>query len=118
MAIHSLRVGGSFVQTGVRNKNVVFPIATVSENEISVKGCHRYAAGDFKMALELAFTRKIELKPLITDIVDFEDVVEAWETTVRGEGIKTLIRGVGYTDDLEEFALERNGTSRYTSHYA
>ncbi|KAJ5547278.1 hypothetical protein N7494_004863 [Penicillium frequentans] len=118
MAIYSLRVGGSFVQTGVGKKNVVFPIATVSENEINVKGCYRYGAGDFKMALELAFTRKIELKPLITKIVNFENVDEAWEITARGDGIKTLIRGVGYTDDLEEFANERNGTSRYGSHYA
>lgn len=118
MAIYSLRVGGSFVQAGVGKKNVVFPIATVSENEINVKGSYRYAAGDFKMALELAFTRKIELKPLITKIVNFDNVDEAWEITARGEGIKTLIRGVGYTDDLEEFANERNGTSRYGSHYA
>ncbi|KAJ6006784.1 hypothetical protein N7451_004728 [Penicillium sp. IBT 35674x] len=118
MAIHSLRVGGSFVQTGVGKKNVVFPIATVSENEINVKGCYRYGAGDFKMALELAFTRKIELKPLITKIVDFENVDEAWEITARGDGIKTLIRGVGYTDDLEEFANERIVSSRYGSHYA
>ncbi|KAJ5765773.1 hypothetical protein N7520_005332 [Penicillium odoratum] len=115
MAIHALRVGGSFVQTGLGKRNVAFPIASVLENEISVQGCFRYGAGDFKMGLELAFTRKIELKPLITKIVDFENVVEAWETTGRGEGIKTLIRGVGYTDDLEDFASERNGTSRYGS---
>ncbi|KAJ5708543.1 hypothetical protein N7488_008344 [Penicillium malachiteum] len=98
MAIHSLRVGGSFVQTAVGNsKNVLFPIATVLENEINVKGCYRYAAGDFKMALELAFTRKIELKPLITKVVDFENVTEAWEISRRGHGIKTLIRGLGIT---------------------
>ncbi|KAJ5917263.1 hypothetical protein N7466_010817 [Penicillium verhagenii] len=118
MAIYSLRVGGSFVQTGRGKRSVVFPISTVLDNEINVKGSFRYAAGDFKMGLELAFTRKIELKPLITKIVDFENVVEAWETTGRGEGIKTLIRGVGYTDDLEEYATERNGNLRYGSHYA
>ncbi|KAJ6084922.1 hypothetical protein N7499_004551 [Penicillium canescens] len=96
-AIHSLKVGGSFVQTGLGNRNVNFPISTVSENEITVKGCYRYGAGDFKMALELAKSRKVELKPLITKVVPFENVVEAWETTKRGEGIKTLIRGVGRT---------------------
>ncbi|KAJ5306879.1 hypothetical protein PENANT_c003G02256 [Penicillium antarcticum] len=93
-AIHSLKVGGSFVQTGLGNRNVNFPISTVSENEITIKGCYRYGAGDFQMALELAKSRKIELKPLITKVVPFENVVEAWETTKRGEGIKTLIRGV------------------------
>ncbi|KAJ5766138.1 uncharacterized protein N7511_003754 [Penicillium nucicola] len=94
-AIHVLKVGGSFVQTGLGNRNVKFPISTVSENEITVKGCFRYGAGDFQMALELAKSRKIELKSLITKVVPFENVVEAWETTQRGEGIKTLIRGVG-----------------------
>lgn len=118
MAIHSLRVGGSFVQTGLGKRNVSFPISTVSENEITVKGCFRYAGGDFKMGLELAFTRKIELKPLITKIMDFENVTEAWETARRGKGIKTLIRGVGYKDDLEDFVSERNGSvGRYGSQY-
>lgn len=101
MAIHALRVGGSFVQTGLGQRNVSFPISTVSENEINVKGCFRYGPGDYKMALELAFTRKIELKSLITKIVPFEKTVEAWEIAKRGEGIKTLIRGVGFTDEHE-----------------
>ncbi|KAJ6015285.1 hypothetical protein N7540_009876 [Penicillium herquei] len=120
MAIHSLRVGGSFVQTALGSeRNVVFPIATVLENEINVKGCFRYAAGDFKMALELAFTRKIELKPLITKVVDFENVTEAWETVRHGHGIKTLVRGVGYNDDLEDFVSERCGSStcKYAAQY-
>jgi D-xylulose reductase len=93
-AIHSLKVGGSFVQTGLGNRHVNFPISTVSENEITIKGCFRYGAGDFQMALELAKSKKVDLKSLITKVVPFENVVEAWETTRRGEGIKTLIRGV------------------------
>lgn len=96
MAVHSLRVGGSFVQTGLGNRNVNFPISTVSENEITVKGCYRYGAGDFQMALQLAILGKIELKPLITNVFPFEEVTKAWETTKSGQGIKTLIRGVGF----------------------
>ncbi|KAJ5118066.1 hypothetical protein N7448_004287 [Penicillium atrosanguineum] len=110
MAIHALRVGGSFVQTGLGQRNVSFPISTVSENEINVKGCFRYGPGDYKMALELAFTRKIELKSLITKVFPFEKTVEAWEKTKRGEGIKTLIRGVGYmVEDDEENEREVKG---------
>jgi len=101
MGIHALRVGGSFVQTGLWQRNVSFPISTVSENEINVKGCFRYGPGDYKMALELAFTRKIELKSLITKIVPFEKTVEAWETAKRRQGIKTLIRGVGFAIEGE-----------------
>lgn len=96
MAIYALRVGGSFVQTGLGKRIVNFPISTVSENEIHVKGCFRYGPGDYKMALELALSRRIGLKPLITEVVSFEDAVEAWERTRRGDGIKTLIRGPGF----------------------
>lgn len=99
MAIYALRVGGIFVQTGMGKKKVVdFPISVVAENEICVKGCFRYGPGDYRMALELAILRKIELKSFITKIVPFEKAVEAWETTRRGEGIKTLIRGVGFSN--------------------
>lgn len=99
MAIHALRVGGSFVQTGLGKRNVNFPISTVSENEIEIRGCFRYGPGDYRIALELASSGKIAVKSLITKIVPFVDVVEAWETTRRGQGIKTLIRGVGFTGD-------------------
>ncbi|KAJ5336246.1 hypothetical protein MYU51_009561 [Penicillium brevicompactum] len=95
-AVHSLRLGGSFVQTGLGNRNVNFPISTVSENEITIKGCYRYGPGDFKLALQLAIFGRIELKPLITKVFAFEEVTQAWETTKRGEGIKTLIRGMGF----------------------
>ncbi|CAG8025536.1 unnamed protein product [Penicillium salamii] len=96
MAIYSLRIGGSFVQTGLGNRNVNFPISTVSENEITIKGCYRYGHGDFKLALKLAMSGKVELKPLITNVFPFEEVTKAWDTTKSGEGIKTLIRGVGF----------------------
>lgn len=101
MAVHALRVGGRFVQTGLGKRNVMFPISTVSENEITVKGCFRYGPGDFRMALEMALMKKIELKSFITGVVPFENVVDAWETTRRGEGIKTLIQGVGFIEEDE-----------------
>lgn len=100
MAVHALRVGGSFVQTGLGRRMVNFPISTVSENEINVRGCFRYGPGDYKMALELALTGRIGLKALITKVVSFGDVVEAWETTRRGDGIKTLIRGPGVEEEM------------------
>lgn len=102
MAVYALRVGGSFVQTGLGNRVVRFPVSTVAENEICVKGCFRYGPGDFEGASELVLRGRIGLKSLITKVVPFEEVVEAWETTRRGEGIKTLIRGVGFTDDAAE----------------
>lgn len=119
MAVYALRVGGSFVQMGVGDRVVNFPMAVVAENEIFVKGCLRYGAGDYRMALELAITRKIELTSFITKILPFEKAVEAWEMAARGEGVKTLIRGVGFSDGSEHGAsmMGRGESSRGRSEY-
>ena len=92
--VHVLRVGGSYVQGGLGRPNITFPIVVVSEKELTMKGCFRYSSGDFKLALDLISDGKLRVKELITKKVEFEQATEAWETTKRGEGIKTLIRGV------------------------
>lgn len=92
--VHVLRTGGAFVQGGLGKPIISFPIVTLSEKELTVKGCFRYSEGDFRMALSLISEGKLPVRQLITKKVDFEHAPEAWETTRRGEGIKTLIRGV------------------------
>ncbi|KAF4210564.1 hypothetical protein CNMCM8980_003858 [Aspergillus fumigatiaffinis] len=91
MGIEVLRVGGAFIQTGLGKRNVSFPICTVAEKEIVVKGCFRYGPGDFRMGLQFAVEGRIPVKQFITKVLPFERATEAWETTRRGEGIKTLI---------------------------
>ncbi|KAI9820744.1 MAG: hypothetical protein M1827_005114 [Pycnora praestabilis] len=89
-----LRPGGSYVQGGLGAKKIEFPIFQMCEKELNVKGCFRYSAGDYHLALSLLESGKLSVKELITEVVDFEQATEAWEITRRGEGIKTLIRGV------------------------
>lgn len=92
--IHVLRSGGSYVQGGLGRSIINFPIVAMSEKELTMKGCFRYSSGDFKLALNLINEGKLPVKKLITKKVEFGQAVEAWETTRKGEGIKTLIRGV------------------------
>ena len=92
--IHALRVGGSYVQGGLGRKMVNFPIVVMLEKELTMKGCYRYSSGDFKLALNLITEGKLPVRKLVTKKVEFGQAVEAWETTRKGEGIKTLIRGV------------------------
>ena len=92
--VHVLRSGGRYVQGGLGKPMCNFPIVTMSVKEITMKGCFRYGEGDFKTALSLISEGKLNVKELITKRVDFGQAVEAWETTRKGEGIKTLIRGV------------------------
>lgn len=92
--VHVLRRGGSYVQAGLGRPNINFPIVVMSEKELTMKGCFRYSTGDFKLGLSLISEGKIPVKDLITKMVNFDQATEAWETTRKGEGVKTLIRGV------------------------
>jgi D-xylulose reductase len=58
-----------------------------------MKGCFRYGAGDYELAMHLLEFAKIPVKDLITGVFPFEEVTSAWERTKSGQGIKTLIRG-------------------------
>ena len=90
-----LRPGGSFVQIGMVGKKVDFPIQTVCEKELRIQGSFRYGPGDFQTALEMLTLKIIDFKDLISTVVPFEKATEAWEMTMKGQGIKNLIRGPG-----------------------
>lgn len=92
--IHILRPGGKYVQTGLGKAKVEFPIVALSQKELCVRGCFRYGAGDYEMAVGLLEKRLIDVKPLISSVTPFERATEAWDKTKRGEGIKNLIEGV------------------------
>lgn len=91
--ISVLRTGGTFVQVGLGNSRIEFPIVLMSEKELNLKGSFRYNSGDYELALNLATSGKVAVGDLITHTEPFERASEAWERTRRGEGIKTLIRG-------------------------
>ncbi|GME27835.1 putative alcohol dehydrogenase [Neofusicoccum parvum] len=91
--VHVLRSGGTFVQAGLGKSALLFPMVRLSEKEITLKGCFRYGAGDFELALQLIREERLSVKPLISSEVPFDRATEAWERTARGEGIKNLIRG-------------------------
>lgn len=94
MGVHLLKMGGTFVQAGLGKSLLQFPMVRMSEKELTMKGCFRYGAGDFELALQLIREGKVKVKSLISSEVPFEQATEAWERTSRGEGIKNLIRGV------------------------
>lgn len=91
--IHVLKKGGTFVQAGLGKPKIQFPITTLSEKEINMKGCFRYNAGEYELALHLLESKKVTMKQLITSVEPFEQATDAWERTKKGKGIKNLIRG-------------------------
>ncbi|KAH6643191.1 chaperonin 10-like protein [Boeremia exigua] len=94
MGVRLVRPGGKYVQVGVGQAKIEFPIVAVSNKELLFRGCFRYGPGDFELALKFIAKGLIQVKPLISSVTPFEDATEAWEKTARGEGIKNLIEGV------------------------
>jgi D-xylulose reductase len=92
--IYLLRPGGKFVQTGLGKPKIKFPIVAMSQKELMVRGCFRYGAGDYELAVGYLEKKLIDVKPLISSVTKFEDATQAWDKTARGEGIKNLIEGV------------------------
>lgn len=92
--IHLLRPGGKFVQTGLGRPKIEFPVVAMSQKELMVRGCFRYGAGDYELAVKYLDAKKIDVKPLISSVSRFEDATQAWDKTARGEGVKNLIQGV------------------------
>lgn len=91
--IYVAKRGGTYIQAGLGKSKVQFPIVSLSEKEINMKGCFRYHAGDYELAMHFLESGKISVKGLISSEVSFERATSAWEKTKRGEGIKNLIRG-------------------------
>jgi D-xylulose reductase len=93
--IHVLRLNGALVLVGLGKPGLSsFPIMAMSQKEVTIRGCFRYVAGDYKTALDLLETGRISAKELITAVLPFERATEAWEMTRKGIGMKNLIRGV------------------------
>ena len=93
-AIYSLRPGGTFVQAGLGNSVIPFPITEICQKELDVKGSFRYAAGDYKLAVDLVATGKVDVKKLISGTVSFLEAEEAFKRVRdRKGGVKMLIEG-------------------------
>lgn len=91
-AIHVLRSGGSFVQTGLGKATINFPIEKMSMKELHLHGAFRYGPGDYRIALEILDKNQIPVKQMISRVFQFEKTTDAWEATRQGEGIKNLIQ--------------------------
>ena len=61
---------------------------------------HLISPADYKIALVVALMWQIDLQSLITKVLPFERVPDAWETAETGQGIKILIRGVGFPNNV------------------
>lgn len=92
-ALHTVRVGGTYVQGGMGKADINFPIMALCLKEVTAKGSFRYGAGDYELAVKLVASGKVDVKSLINGVVPFEKAEEAFQKVKDGQVIKILIAG-------------------------
>ena len=92
-SLHVVKRGGHYVQGGMGKADITFPIMALCAKEVTARGSFRYSAGDYKLALELVSTGKVDVKKLVSKVVDFAQAEEAFKEVKQGQVIKVLIAG-------------------------
>lgn len=92
-SIHVVKIGGQYVQGGMGKSDINFPIMAFCIKEAHAHGSFRYGSGDYKLAVELVASGKVEAKKLISGTVPFDKAEEAFEKVKEGQVIKMLIGG-------------------------
>lgn len=92
-SIHTVRMGGTYVQGGMGKADITFPIMAMCLKEVTAKGSFRYGPGDYELAIELVATSKVDVKKLISEEVKFDQAEEAFKKVKEGQVIKVLIGG-------------------------
>ncbi|MGB3129280.1 MAG: zinc-binding dehydrogenase [Dehalococcoidia bacterium] len=91
-AIAMARKGGTVLLVGVGIHPVEMLAGSIALRELTIKGSMVFGAGEYATALNLIADRKIDVAPLITSVMSLDDINEAFEKAVSGEGGKILIK--------------------------
>ncbi len=90
-AITLVRRGGTIVQVGTLPAEVQLPANLIMSKELQLLGSFRFA-NVFKIAIDLAASGRLNLQPLITQILPLNDFLQAMQAaSSRGKDIKIQI---------------------------
>ena len=91
-AVEIVRRGGTVVLTGMGAESFEFPVITVTEKELDVKGHFRYV-NTWPTAIGLVQGGLVDLKPLATHRFPLQEVVAALDLAERGAdgAVKVLV---------------------------
>jgi len=103
IAFYITKFGGTFVQVGMGNPNVVVDVGLLTRKELKYEGSFRYGPGDYPVAISLVAQGKVDLKSLITHRYNFSDAITAFNTTRAGrsEDGKGVIKAIINGPDIE-----------------
>ncbi len=86
--LESARRGGRYIQIGLAGKPVALPFDEVCFRELTVTSGFASTPSSWQRALELVEERKVDLEPLLSEVVPLADWERAFAATRGGEGIK------------------------------
>jgi len=89
MAIEIVRQGGYILVIGVFPGKVSLDINLAQEKDLHFLCTARYVIEDFRTAIDLVNSGKVNLQPLITHTFAFEDYIEAYRQ-IENHGDKTM----------------------------
>ena len=86
------RKGGTIVVPGMCFEAVETSFIDIVLKELSIKGSLSCSVGDYVSAFDLIKEKRIDVDPLLTDKFPLEDINEAFEKALKGEGGKILVK--------------------------
>ena len=90
-SINLVRKGGIIVIAGLCFNQVEIPVSNLVLKELNLRGSMCFYPGEYASALNLMKDRRIDVIPLITDVMPLDDINEAFRKALRREGGKILI---------------------------
>ncbi len=88
--LECLKPRGTLVQVGLGGEMQV-PQNTIVAKEIEIKGSFRFH-GEFALAVDLINRRRVDLKPLLSDVIALDDAVRAFDLAAdRSRAMKVQI---------------------------
>jgi L-iditol 2-dehydrogenase len=90
-ALESARRGGRYVQIGLAGKAVSVLFDLVCFHELTVTSGFASTPVSWLRALELIEQRRVELEPLLSEVVPLDDWESAFAATRQSSGIKYVL---------------------------
>jgi (R,R)-butanediol dehydrogenase/meso-butanediol dehydrogenase/diacetyl reductase len=91
-AIKLTKKRGKIIIPGMCFEPVETSFIDIVLKELTLRGSLAWSIGEFNLAFDLIKERRIDVKPLFTDIFSFEEINKAFEKALKGEGGKILVR--------------------------
>jgi L-iditol 2-dehydrogenase len=90
-SLTAARRGARYVQMGLAGKPVLLPFDVVTFHELTITSGFASTPTSWANALELVTDRRVELAPLLTEVVPLAEWERAFAATRSGDGIKFVL---------------------------